>query len=183
MTRVLIATNEPIRAKGLETILIAGGLDVACVCQDVFELFESVPRCRPDIVVFDIPGFAAPEVIQDLRRLAPKCQFVPWPRLGPDESPGRLIDALQTMARCSEISPTPSSLVNSTCTDRERELISLVGYGLNNEEIAAATGYDRPSVRKLLRSLSDRLGVEDRCELVLYGLSTLKEQQQDEWSQ
>ena len=37
MTRGLIATNEPILAKGLETILMAGGLEVAAVCHDVFE--------------------------------------------------------------------------------------------------------------------------------------------------
>ena len=61
------------------------------------------------------------------------------------------------------------------CNDRERELITLVGYGLNNEEIASSVGSDPSTVHKRLRELSERLGTEDRCELALYGLSTLGE--------
>jgi len=184
MTRILIATNEPILAKGLETVLKAGGLEVAGVCGDVFELFECLPRYQPDVVMLDLPFLGTPDVILDLRRQLPKCQFVLWPRLGPEESPARLVNALETVARYAQTSPSPSSLVNSACSDSERALISLLGYGLSNEEIAAAMGYDRQSVQKLLRTLLDRLGVEDRFELALYGLSTLKEPpQQAEWSQ
>ena len=76
MTRVLIATNEPILAKGLETVLAAGGLEIAAVCHDVFELFECFQSCRPDIAVLDMPVLPAPEVIRDLHRLAPHCQLV-----------------------------------------------------------------------------------------------------------
>src|SRR3954469_19762268 len=124
MTRVLIATNEPILAKGLETILVAGGLEVAGICRDIFELFESLPRCCPDIVILDMPVLAAPDVMQDLRRVMPKCHFVLWPRLGPDDSPTQLVDALENMARYSQTDPSPSSLVHSACSDSERELIS-----------------------------------------------------------
>ena len=53
MTRVLIATGEPVLAKGLEAVLKAGGLEIAAVCSDIFEVFESLPRCRPDIAVLD----------------------------------------------------------------------------------------------------------------------------------
>src|ERR1035437_4503303 len=60
MTRILIATNEPILAKGLETVLTAGGLEIAAVCHDVFELFERLPRCRPDIAVLDMTVLPAP---------------------------------------------------------------------------------------------------------------------------
>jgi DNA-binding NarL/FixJ family response regulator len=73
-------------------------------------------------------------------------------------------------------------LVNLTCNQREREFITLVGYGLSDEQIATALGRSRSAVQKLLRSLLDRLGVEDRYELVLYGLSTLGEADQIERS-
>jgi DNA-binding NarL/FixJ family response regulator len=175
MTRVLIATNEPILAKGLATVLAAGGLEIVAVCHDVVELFESMQRCRPNIAVLDTPVVPAPEIIQDLHRLAPRCQLVMWPRLTMSDSPLRLAEAIHTMAKASGPDASPSALVNRACSPSERELITLVGYGLRDEEIAAALGSDQSTVQKLLRSLSDRLGAEDRYELALYGLSTLSE--------
>jgi DNA-binding NarL/FixJ family response regulator len=120
-------------------------------------------------------GMPGPEVIHDLHRLAPQCQLVLWPRLTLADSPARLAEALNLMAQFSGPEPSPSTLVNLTCTETERKLITLVGYGLNNQEIASALGSDQSTVQKLLRSLSDRLGIEDRYELALYGLSTLSE--------
>jgi DNA-binding NarL/FixJ family response regulator len=175
MTRVLIATNEPILAKGLETVLTAGGLEIAAVCHDVFELFECIQSCHPHIAVLDMPVLPGPEIIHDLHRLAPQCQFVMWPQLTLSDSPARLAEAIHMMANFSEPDPSPSTLVNLTCSETERKLITLVGYGLNNQEIAAALGSDQSTVQKLLRSLSDRLGTEDRYELALFGLSTLSE--------
>ena len=180
MTRVLIATKEPILAKGLETILTAGGMEIAAVCHDVFELFECIERCRPDIAVLDMPVLPAPEVIADLQRLAPRCQLVPWPHLTLSDSPTRLVDALNLMAQFSGPDPSPSTLVNLACSEGERELIALAGYGLNNKEIAAALGSDRSNVQKRLRNLADRLGAGDRYELALYGLSTLNEPYRNE---
>lgn len=183
MTRVLIATNEPILAKGLEAVLMAGGLEIAAVCNDVFELFDCLQRCRPDIAVLDMPVLSAPEVIHDLRWLAPRCRLVLWPRLALSDSPARLVDALTLMALFPEPEPSLSLLVNlAACSEREREIITLVGYGLNNQEIAAALGSDRATVQKLLRNLSNRLGAEDRYELALYGLSTLNEAYRNERS-
>ena len=181
MTRVLIATNEPILAKGLETVLAAGGLEIAAVCHDVVELFECFQRCRPDVAVFDLPVLPTPEVIRDLHRLAPQCQLVLWPRLTLSDSPALLVDALSLMAQPSEQDLSPSALVSRACSPSEREIITLVGYGLSNEEIAAALGADQSNVQKLVRNLSGRLGAEDRYELALYGLSTLNEAYQDEW--
>ncbi|MBZ5622523.1 MAG: hypothetical protein LAQ69_27885 [Acidobacteriia bacterium] len=175
MTRVLIATNEPILAKGLEAVLTAGGLEIVAVCHDVFELCECLQHCRPDFAVLDMPVLPAPEVIQDLHRLAPQCQLVLWPRLTLSDSPDRVAEAIHMMANFSRADPSPSALVNLACSPSERELIALVGYGLRNEEIAATLGSDPSTVQNLLRSLSDRLGTEDRYELALYGLSTLNQ--------
>ena len=177
MRRVLIATNEPILAKGLETVLTAGGIEVVAVCHDVIELFESFERCRPDIAVLDMPALPDPQVVHDLRRVAPQCQFVLWPRLTWSDSPASLVDALLANPGPET---SPSTLVNLTCSETERKVITLVGCGLNNEEIAATLGSDRSTVQKLVRNLSGRLGTEDRYELALYGLSTLNETYQTE---
>ncbi len=173
MTRVLIATNEPVLAKGLEAVLIAGGLEVVAVCHDVLEIFECLQCCRPHIAVLDIPVLPASDVVLDLHRLAPQCQFVTWPRLTLSDSPARLADAFNLMAQFSGPDSPPSTRVNLACSESEREIITLAGYGLNNEEIAEAMGSDRSTVQNLLNNLADRLGAEDRYELALYGLSTL----------
>ena len=175
MTRVLIATKEPILAKGLEAVLIAGGLEVVAVCHDIFEIFECLLRCRPDIAVLDKPVLPASDVILDLHRFVPQCQFVTWPRLTLADSPARLADAFNLIAQFSGPGSSPSTRVNLACSESERDFITLAGYGLNNQEIAEAMGSDRSTVQKLLSNLADRLGAEDRYELALYGLSTLNE--------
>jgi DNA-binding CsgD family transcriptional regulator len=145
---------------------------VAGVCHDIFELFEKLPGSRADIAILEKQVLPTPEVILDLRRIAPHCQFLTWPELNESDSPARLVDALNLMAQFSPPA-SPSTLMSLACNDRERELITLVGYGLNNEEIASSVGSDPSTVHKRLRELSERLGTEDRCELALYGLSTL----------
>ena len=180
MTRVLIATNQPIKAKGLETILIAGGMEIAAICQDVFELFECLQQSRPDVAILDTPILVAPEVVHDLRRLAPQCLIVRWPQLNLSDSPARVVDAILMMANFSNPEPSPSELVDLACNAYERQVVVLAGYGLNTEEIASAMGADRSTVQKLLKSVADRLGTEDRYELALYGLSTLNQSDRED---
>jgi DNA-binding NarL/FixJ family response regulator len=182
MTRVLIANCEPILAKGLEAVLKAGGLEIAAVCNDVSEVFEFLPRCRPDIAVLDLPGLSAQQIIPDMHRIAPRCRFLLWHRLTLSDSPAGLVDSLILMAQFPVPDPAPSALVDLACSERERELIKLVGYGLNDQEIAVVAGSDRSTVKTMVSNLSYRLGTGDRYELALYGLSTLDKADQDEGS-
>jgi DNA-binding NarL/FixJ family response regulator len=207
MTRVLVATNEPILAKGLEDVLTAGGFDVIGRCSDVFELFECFSSKRPDIVVLDLPMLPTPEVIRDLRRCAPKCQFVLWSRLGaghnvevtkkaiqesvrygaravpPNTSPEQFVQTVSLIAEFFQPEPKPADLVKMACSSMEREFITLAGYGLSNDEIAAATRSDGPAVGKLLKTLAHRLGAGDRYELALYGLAALSETGENTYGQ
>ena len=193
MIRVLLATNEPVLAEGIQTILSDGGLKVVAVCSDVCELFESVHRTNPEIAIVDLPVLPRPEVIRELRRMAPKCQFVLWPRpsawpelqeavaagargvLTAHPSPARILEAMNMMADFAEPAPKPATVVNSTCNAAEKQCLALAGYGLNSQEIAAVTKFDSVAVEQLMQEVSRRLGAGDRYELALYGLSTLKE--------
>ena len=189
--RVLIATNEPMLAKGLEATLAAGGMETCAVCHDVSELFDSILKARPGVAILDLPLLPGPEVIGELRALAPKCQFVIWPRpiarrgmreairhgargvLSADTPPSRLVEILHMLVNFPEPHRGPAEVVKDTCSAQERQYLEMVGHGLDNQEIAAAMGADESTVHKLQRSVSNRLGVEDRYELALYGLSTL----------
>jgi two-component system, NarL family, nitrate/nitrite response regulator NarL len=56
----------------------------------------------------------------------------------------------------------------ATLTERERQVISLIGEGLKNREIADRMFISEATVRHHLTSIFNKLGVEDRLELVIY---------------
>jgi len=53
-------------------------------------------------------------------------------------------------------------------TDREREVIMLIGEGIKNRQIAARLYISEATVRHHLTSVFAKLGVNDRFELVIY---------------
>jgi two-component system, NarL family, nitrate/nitrite response regulator NarL len=56
----------------------------------------------------------------------------------------------------------------ATLTAREREVISLVGEGLRNKQIAQRLFISETTVRHHLTSIFSKLGVAERIELVIY---------------
>lgn len=53
-------------------------------------------------------------------------------------------------------------------TPRERDIVSLVGEGLRNEEVARRLGITEKTVRNHLTAVFDKLGVSGRLELVVF---------------
>ena len=197
MTRVLIATSQPILAKGFEAILSGENFQITDSCTDIAQAFEAIHRNRPEVALLDIALCASIDVIAELRKSAPHCQLVLWGtkihpnqadeavRLGArgvlpaDVSPAQLIEALDIVVSFPAAQPTPGALVQSLCDSLERDLIALVGHGLKNDEIAILMHSDQNTVDKALRSASRRLGAQDRYELALYGLSTVNDNFKD----
>jgi DNA-binding NarL/FixJ family response regulator len=58
-------------------------------------------------------------------------------------------------------------------TDREREILKLIGQGLKNQEIADRLFISRETVRWHMRSLYAKLGVQDRLAAALYAVDCL----------
>lgn len=73
----------------------------------------------------------------------------------------------------------PESAKIAALTEREREVISLIGEGLRNKQVAARLRpiVSETTVRHHLSSIYDKLDVADRLELVIYayihGLATI----------
>jgi DNA-binding NarL/FixJ family response regulator len=177
--RVLIATNEPVLARGFEAILTSGGLEVVDVCIDIPHIIQTVQRCRPEAAILDMAVLPAQAVLIELRKLAPACQLLIWPR---QISERQAKDLLRVGARAvlpGDVTPevllatdaTPAALVNQVCNPLERQILSLIGCGMKNAEIAASVQATRRCVDQKVRILTQRLGVQDRYELALYGLS------------
>jgi DNA-binding NarL/FixJ family response regulator len=64
--------------------------------------------------------------------------------------------------------PPEEALKISHLTDREREVVSLVGQGLRNQQIADRLFISVITVRHHLSSIFSKLDVEDRFELAIY---------------
>jgi len=189
MTTVLIATNEPVLARGFEAILSAGGLHIAGICTDIGQIFDTFRRSRPDIAILDAAVTPLSAVIIDLRKLAPRCRLLAWPRamsqaqaqelvrlgahgvLPSDVTPDVLVNTLNLLASFPESEPAPAALVKHVCSPVEQQIIALVGCGMLNHEIAAVVQSDARAVDEQVKALSRRFGAQDRYELALYGLS------------
>ena len=84
----------------------------------------------------------------------------------PPELTARMITALAQTA--------PSNLAERVglLTTREREIVSLVGQGLKNREIADRLGIAEKTIKGHLTNTFLKLGVQDRLELALLALKT-----------
>lgn len=65
-------------------------------------------------------------------------------------------------------SKTNDFLKAQTITSREKEVITLIGKGLKNKDIAGKLGISEATVRHHLSSIYGKAGVEDRLNLVIY---------------
>lgn len=65
--------------------------------------------------------------------------------------------------------------VTNLLTDRELEILQLIGLGLSNEEIGVSLGISHRTVRQHIENMQQKLGVKGRTRLVsmAFGLSIL----------
>jgi two-component system, NarL family, nitrate/nitrite response regulator NarL len=62
----------------------------------------------------------------------------------------------------------PEATRIASLSDREIEVIDLIGEGMKNKEIAAKLSISESTVRHHLTSIFGKLGVSDRLELIIY---------------
>jgi DNA-binding NarL/FixJ family response regulator len=102
-----------------------------------------------------------------------------------DTEPSTLLEAIRAVARGhSPLDPrvarmvlhgrrTPAPAPQTDLTDREREVLSLVGRGLANKQIARALGIREATVKAHLTSVFQRIGVRDRTSAALWAQENL----------
>jgi two-component system, NarL family, nitrate/nitrite response regulator NarL len=88
-----------------------------------------------------------------------------------------LANVLNEMVLAKARPSNPEMARNATLTEREREVIALVGEGLKNKQIGGRLSISEITVRHHLTSIFSKLGVESRLEMVIsahrYGLTKL----------
>jgi DNA-binding NarL/FixJ family response regulator len=153
--RVLIADDQALLRAGLRMLLEAEP-DIAVVGEaaDGEEAVSLAREARPDVILMDIrmPGVDGVEATRLLSPAATRRliqEFAAWPERG---------------------SSAPDQL--DELTDREREVMALVAYGLTNREIAERLVVSPATAKTHVTRAMGKLHAHDRAQLVVLAYQT-----------
>ncbi|MCG5215169.1 response regulator transcription factor [Streptosporangium sp. KLBMP 9127] len=85
-------------------------------------------------------------------------------------APRLLTRLIGTFVRASRPARAPARL--DVLTDREREVLQLIGYGRSNAEIAGELGVSPSTVKNHVTSLFGKIGARDRAQAVITAYET-----------
>jgi len=199
MIRVILCTDEALFAAGVTHVLSSGSaFDLCKVCGSINSLFACVPKLHPQIVMLDWNPTVTLRDLVDVRTLAPWARVVLWARSIPTELAFQAIDQgvhgildkrapAGALLKCLEIVTDGGLWFDENLkreilcvpavqlTLRESQLVTLLCHGMNNKEVAAELGLTEGTIKVYLSLLFQKLGVNDRFELALYGLKNYVE--------
>jgi DNA-binding NarL/FixJ family response regulator len=205
--RVVVADDHALVRSGITGLLEAGDVDVVGEAGDGAEAVEVALRLRPDVVVMDVrmPRLDGIEATRRLRRDPDGPQVLVLTTFDLDEyvfraleagaagfllkdaPPGRLVDAVRTVADGEALlapavtrrlierhlrAPVPTGRPPADLSPREREVWLLVAQGLSNAEIAGALVVTEATVKAHVTRLLAKLGVRDRVQAVVRAYET-----------
>lgn len=197
MPNVLLFADEPVLAAGMRRILERNpGWELVSNCSRLEELENEVENHRPDILLVDLTADITFAVLSSLRKTTTEAKIILWVheistelalqavslgvrgivrRTLPVES---LIHCLERVAQGElwfEKALTDSLLTAQrySLTRREGQLVALLSQGLKNKEIAYQLSISEGTVKVYMSRLFQKLGVNDRFELALFGLRNL----------
>ncbi len=197
MTRLLLYTDEPILASGLETVLAnAAGYRLAGICRSTGAVIEQAMLERPDVLLLDLTPELSFGALLDVQRHVPTARIVLWVRsistelayqaiehgvrgiLRKTHPPDVLLKCLQMVADGGlwfeeALKASFTTMRTISLTRRESQLVSLLSQGLKNKEIATTLFISEGTVKVYLSRLFQKLGVKDRFELALFGLKNM----------
>jgi DNA-binding NarL/FixJ family response regulator len=197
MTRLMLYTDEPILARGLEAVAAeTPEFEVVGVCCCAANLVNDVLAANPDMLLLDLTpdlGFGA---LIELQRRAPATRIVLWTRSISTELAYQAIEhgvrgilrrthpaeiALKCFRMVADgglwfeetLKSSITGMRTVSLTRREGQLVSLLAQGLKNKEIASTLFISEGTVKVYLSRLFHKLGVKDRFELALFGLKNM----------
>lgn len=197
MTRILLYSDEPILAKGLESVLRqVDGFDLLPTCGSVASLVEQMAQGSPELVLMDLTPEITFAVLNEMKHAMTSCKIVLWVNsistelafqamgLGvrgilrktlPTDLQVKCLQKVQAGELWFEKALTDSFLCarRVALTQREGQLVSLLSQGLKNKEIASTLLISEGTVKVYLSRLFQKVGVKDRFELALFGLKNL----------
>jgi len=174
------------------------GIEIAGEADDGREAVEAAERLQPDVVLMDLvmPGIDGVEATRRIARAAEGPRVVVLTSFADrehisealdsgavgyllkDSDPDELISGVRAAA-AGESPLTPrvaltvvrelrGSAPSETLSDREREVLALVGAGVANKQIALRLGISPKTVKSHLSHIFRRIGVQDRLQAAMW---------------
>jgi DNA-binding NarL/FixJ family response regulator len=195
--RVLLADDHPMVRAGLEQLLAAEeDINVVGAAADGCEALTMVGEIGADVVLMDLsmPVLDGVEATRRLAAEAPDVRVVVLTSFADrerilaaleagaagyllkDAEPYELLAGVRAASRGeTPLAPRAASAVLSNLpsarpelTDREREVLRLLGEGLANKLIAVELGISEQTVKTHLTHIFSRIGVSDRTNAALW---------------
>jgi DNA-binding NarL/FixJ family response regulator len=200
---LLVDDHALLRAGLQTLIDAAGDMRVVGAASDGSEALDQAGRCAPHVVVMDLsmPGVDGVEATRRITAEHPEVQvlvltsFADGERvtaaldagaagyLLKDTEPADLIAAIRAVAGGQSpldprvartfLSARRGTAPTPALTDREREVLRLVGLGLANKQIARRLDIQEGTVKAHLTSVFQRIGVRDRTSAALWARTHL----------
>jgi DNA-binding NarL/FixJ family response regulator len=171
------------------------GLELTEVCSRLEDLSDVVESHRPEILLMDLTSDVTFGVLSSLRESVAS-KIVLWVHEISTELALQAVSLgvrgilrrtvpVETLIHCLQRVRDGELWFEKALTDniltarrysltrREGQLISLLSQGMKNKEIAAALNISEGTVKVYMSRLFQKLGVNDRFELALYGLKNL----------
>ena len=185
--RVMIVDDQPQALEEVQKLVERmPGISIAATARNGQEAVKLAEQCRPDVILIDLrtPVMAGITTTQHIT--ARVTGFILK-----TSSPGEIAHAIQQVYLGeSMLSPKlisrvlsryepglPLSDIVTALTEKEIHLLTLVGQGLNNTEIAENMHLSKSTVKSYISRLMPKLQVQSRAQMVIIafqnGLVTL----------
>ncbi|ONI74629.1 hypothetical protein ALI144C_37975 [Actinosynnema sp. ALI-1.44] len=195
MLRILLADRDPVMRTGLAVLVTQAGMTVAGQVNGSSELVHAALTCCPDVVVGEFDGLAA---VEQVARAVPGAALLMFTTRDDDESvraavnagvrgylhksasPTSVVRAIESVAageavlgpRIAARLPALASVVvgepDDGLTDRQQDILRLLGEGCGNAVIAARLGIAAKTVGNQIPLILAKLGVPDRAAAIDY---------------
>ncbi|HEY7479983.1 MAG TPA: response regulator transcription factor [Gemmatimonadales bacterium] len=196
--RVLVADDHPVVRAGLAAVITqAPDLELVAEAENGERAVALFREHRPDVVLMDLrmPELGGVDAIRLITEEFPDARILALTtyegdadirralRAGArgyllkDMLLGDVITAIHAVMRGERVIPTAVATrlaefpERSDLTERELEVLRLVGRGLSNKEVAKAIGRMDETVKIHLKNIFAKLGVDDRTGAVTVALA------------
>jgi two-component system, NarL family, response regulator len=196
--RVLVADDHPVVRAGLSAVIAQqSDLELVAEAENGARAVALFREQRPDVALMDLrmPLMDGVEAIRAITTEFPDARILALTTYEGDADIRRALEAgasgyllkdmlltdvltaVRTVQRGERVIPIAVAarleefLERSELTDREAEVLRLVGRGLSNKEVARAIGRTQETVKIHLKNIFAKLGVADRTEAVTVALA------------
>jgi len=196
--RILIVDDHPMVREGLRTYLeVASDVEVIGDAGSAEEALGLLPTGRPDVVLLDLvlPGLEGAAAVRAIHAASPSSRILVLTSFGEPEragqallagatgyllktiSPEDLLDAVRKAAAgrvVLDVSTSDAAKVRrvstgEALTERELEILRLLGRGLTNRDIAEMLHITVKTVKTHTGRIYEKLGARDRTQAVIVG--------------